>query len=103
MIADPERGFLVVETKAGEINRDATGRWSAGRHHLKGDPFTQAQRRLSARQPVKHRDLDNDRAPAVEVALAVAIPEVDEPIDKELCIDAPGKDSQTPAMTRRMR
>lgn len=48
VIANPERGFLVVETKSGEISRDAAGRWWAGRHELKPDPFAQAKRSLHA-------------------------------------------------------
>ena len=40
VIAHPDRGFLVVETKAGEFSRDAAGRRWAGRHELKPDPFT---------------------------------------------------------------
>ena len=30
VIGDPDRGFLVLEVKAGEIQRDAHGRWCAG-------------------------------------------------------------------------
>ena len=34
VIADPDRGFLVLEVKAGEIRRDDHGRWWAGKHRL---------------------------------------------------------------------
>ena len=44
VIAHPERGFLVIETKAGEIRRDASGRWYAGSRKLDSDPFQQATR-----------------------------------------------------------
>ncbi len=44
VIAHPERGFLVIETKSGEIRRDASGRWYAGSRKLDPDPFTQATR-----------------------------------------------------------
>ena len=42
VIADPDRGFLVVEVKAGEISRDGHGRWWAGKHPLDRSPFQQA-------------------------------------------------------------
>ena len=42
VIADPDRGFLVLEVKAGEIRRDDFGRWWAGRHPLDPSPFEQA-------------------------------------------------------------
>jgi hypothetical protein len=48
VIAHPERGFLVVETKAGEISRDAGGRWYAGKRRLEPSPFEQAKRSLHA-------------------------------------------------------
>ncbi len=41
VIADPARGILVIEVKAGEIRRDKTGRWHAGRP-LPRSPFEQA-------------------------------------------------------------
>ncbi len=42
VIADPERGFLVMEVKSGEVRRDETGRWFAGRE-LDRSPFEQAR------------------------------------------------------------
>ncbi len=42
VIGDPERGILVIEVKAGEIGRDAEGRWWAGPHSLPRSPFEQA-------------------------------------------------------------
>jgi hypothetical protein len=48
VLAHPERGFLVIEVKAGEIARDAHGRWWAGPHELKPTPFEQARTNLYA-------------------------------------------------------
>ena len=42
VIADPDRGFLVLEVKAGEISRDDFGRWWAGKRKLDRSPFEQA-------------------------------------------------------------
>jgi len=42
VIADPDRGLLVLEVKAGEIRRDDFGRWWAGRRELDRSPFEQA-------------------------------------------------------------
>jgi hypothetical protein len=44
VIAHPERGILVIETKAGQIRRDGSGRWWAGSRVLDPDPFAQASR-----------------------------------------------------------
>ena len=41
VIADPERGILVIEVKAGEIRRDGRT-WWAGREPLTRSPFEQA-------------------------------------------------------------
>lgn len=77
VIAHPERGLLVVETKAGEIRRDADGRWYAGSRMLEPDPFTQAQRSLNALLH-KLRELP-DRPPDFRPVAghAVALPDVD--------------------------
>ena len=77
VIAHPDRGFLVVETKSGEISRDAAGRWWAGRHELNPDPFTQAQRSLRA---LLHKLDELPDRPADFHPLAghaVALPDVD--------------------------
>ena len=42
VIAHPERGFLAVEVKAGQIRRDSQGRWWAGVGQLNRSPFQQA-------------------------------------------------------------
>src|SRR5688572_3353023 len=42
VIAHPERGFLVIEVKSGEIARDEHGRWWAGGRALPVSPFQQA-------------------------------------------------------------
>jgi hypothetical protein len=42
VIGDPERGILVIEVKAGQIRRDATGTWWAGPNRLPRSPFKQA-------------------------------------------------------------
>ena len=42
VIAHPERGFLAVEVKAGQIRRDSQGRWWAGVGQLDRSPFQQA-------------------------------------------------------------
>jgi AAA domain-containing protein/UvrD-like helicase family protein/nuclease-like protein len=42
VVADPERGILVLEIKSGEIRRDADRTWWAGPHRLPRGPFEQA-------------------------------------------------------------
>ncbi|MBA2382774.1 MAG: NERD domain-containing protein [Chloroflexi bacterium] len=77
VIAHPELGILVVETKAGEIRRDAEGRWWAGRHELKPDPFEQAKRNLHALLG-KLSELPDRPADFQPIAgHAVALPDVD--------------------------
>ena len=77
VIVHPDRGFLVVETKSGEISRDAAGRWYAGPHELNPDPFTQAQRSLRAllRKLDELPDRPADFHPVA--GHAVALPDVD--------------------------
>ncbi|MEX1171176.1 MAG: nuclease-related domain-containing protein, partial [Chloroflexota bacterium] len=41
VIGDPDRGILVVEVKSGEVRRDASGSWYAGKR-LPRSPFEQA-------------------------------------------------------------
>jgi hypothetical protein len=43
VLALPERGFLVFETMAGEIRRDAQGRWWSYQRQLEPGPFEQAR------------------------------------------------------------
>jgi hypothetical protein len=42
VIGDPARGILVIEVKAGQIRRDATGKWWTGPNPLPRSPFKQA-------------------------------------------------------------
>jgi hypothetical protein len=42
VIAHPDKGFLIVEVKAGTIVRDSLGRWWAGNRPLERPPFEQA-------------------------------------------------------------
>ncbi len=44
VIAHPEQGILVLEVKAGEPSRDASGRWWLGPNQLDRSPFEQAMR-----------------------------------------------------------
>ncbi|HEX2754693.1 MAG TPA: NERD domain-containing protein/DEAD/DEAH box helicase, partial [Candidatus Limnocylindrales bacterium] len=77
VIAHPELGFLVVETKAGEIRRDATGRWYAGSRMLEPSPFEQAKRSLHALlgKLAELPDRPTDFHPIA--GHAVALPDVD--------------------------
>ena len=43
VIVHPEHGVLVIETKAGEPRREATGHWFIGDHPLPRSPFKQAE------------------------------------------------------------
>ncbi|HUQ77527.1 MAG TPA: NERD domain-containing protein [Patescibacteria group bacterium] len=77
VIAHPERGFLVIETKAGAIQRDASGRWYAGSRKLDPDPFEQATR---SRHALVRKLADLPGRPADFDPLAghaVALPDVD--------------------------
>ena len=77
VIAHPDRGFLVVETKAGAIRRDATGRWYAGSRILEPNPFEQAKRSLHALL-AKIDELPDRPADFRPIAgHAVALPDVD--------------------------
>jgi hypothetical protein len=42
VIGDPDHGIMVIEVKAGQIRRDATGTWWAGPRRLPRSPFKQA-------------------------------------------------------------
>lgn len=112
VIAHPELGFLVVETKAGEIRRDAAGHWWAGHRELKPDPFTQAQRSLHAllRKLDELPDRPADFRPIS--GHAVALPDVDldsagtrlrllgPNIDPELIFDRPDLPPDDAPVTR---
>ena len=43
VIVHPEHGLLVIEVKAGEPSRDASGRWFTGDRLLARSPFRQAE------------------------------------------------------------
>jgi hypothetical protein len=76
VIGDPERGFLVIEVKSGEVRRDATGTWCAGKP-LPRSPFEQAadSRRSLIR---KLRELPQWTAGLQPIAgQAVAFPDVE--------------------------
>jgi hypothetical protein len=77
VLAHPDRGFLVFETKAGEIARDAHGRWWAGKQRLEPSPFEQARTNLHA---LMHKLEELPDAPAGFRPIAghaVALPDVD--------------------------
>ncbi len=77
VLAHPDRGFLVIEVKAGEIARDAHGRWWAGRRELDPSPFEQASTNLHALL-VKLRSLPEAPPDWHPIAgHAVALPGVD--------------------------
>jgi Nuclease-related domain/AAA domain/UvrD-like helicase C-terminal domain len=77
VLAHPDRGFLVFEVKAGEIARDAHGRWWAGQRELKPTPFDQANRSLNALLR-KLADLPDAPPQFRPIAgHAVALPDVD--------------------------
>jgi hypothetical protein len=42
ILAHPDKGFLVIEVKVGQIKRDSLGRWWAGSSQLDRSPFEQA-------------------------------------------------------------
>ena len=42
IVAHPDRGILVIETKDGEVRRDARDRWWAGPNRLDPPPHRQA-------------------------------------------------------------
>ncbi|HEU4920498.1 MAG TPA: nuclease-related domain-containing protein, partial [Candidatus Limnocylindrales bacterium] len=77
VVAHPERGFLVMEVKAGEIARDAYGRWFAGARELKPSPFEQARTSMHAllRKLDDLPDRPSDFRPIA--GHAVAFPDVD--------------------------
>jgi len=77
VIAHPDRGFLVIEVKAGEIARDAYGRWFAGPKPLNPSPFEQAKTSMHAllRKLDDLPDRPSDFRPIS--GHAVAFPDVD--------------------------
>jgi hypothetical protein len=112
VIAHPERGFLVLETKGGSIRRDATGRWFAGDRLLEPTPFEQAKRSLHAllRKLDELPDRPSDFRPIA--GHAVVLPDVDlaragarlrlagPDIIRELVLDHEAVASDEPAATR---
>jgi hypothetical protein len=77
VLAHPDKGLLVVEVKAGEISRDAGGRWWAGPALLSPSPFEQARNSWHALL-AKLRDLPDAAAGfAPYGGHAVALPDVD--------------------------
>lgn len=113
VIAHPERGILVVETKAGEIARDGYDRWFAGKNLLKVTPFRQAETNLHALID-KLRELPAAPPDFRPIAgHAVALPDVDlasmggqlrllgPDVMPELILDRATLDEADPQATRR--
>lgn len=77
VIADPDRGFLALEIKAGEIRRDDHARWWAGRSQLDRSPFEQASasRHALVRKLVELPDWESALRPTA--GQGVAFPDVD--------------------------
>ncbi|MDQ3871013.1 MAG: NERD domain-containing protein [Chloroflexota bacterium] len=77
LIAHPDDGLLVVETKGGQIRRDTHGRWYSGNHLLEPAPFEQAERSKHALVD-KLRELPDWPSGLLPPAgHAVAFPDVD--------------------------
>ena len=78
VVAHPERGFLVIEVKAGPIARDSQGRWWAGVGQL-----DRVAVRAGGRQPPQPRGQAAASCPAWPAGLdpiaghAVAFPNVE--------------------------
>ena len=76
VIAHPDQGLLVVETKGGSIRRDGEGRWFSGNRLLDPSPFRQAEE--SKRHLVnKLMDLPDWPSGKPRAGHAVAFPAVD--------------------------
>ena len=92
MIAHPDQGLLIVETKGGLIRRDGQGRWFSGHHLLDPPPFRQAEE--SKRHLVnKLMDLPDWPSGKPRAGHAVAFPSVElasmGPGVRDLGTDAP--------------
>jgi hypothetical protein len=77
VIVHPELGLLVVEVKAGEPRRDATGRWWLGPNQLRRSPFEQAE---AAKHDLRRALIALPDWPAhdeLRAGHAVAFPDVD--------------------------
>ncbi|HET9457868.1 MAG TPA: nuclease-related domain-containing protein, partial [Candidatus Limnocylindrales bacterium] len=112
IVAHPDRGFLVVEVKAGEIARDAHGRWFAGSKPLNPNPFEQARTSMHAllRKLDDLPDRPTDFRPIA--GHAVAFPDVDlasagnklrllgPDVEADLLFDRAKLPSDDPARTR---
>jgi hypothetical protein len=77
VLAHPDRGFLVFEVKSGEIARDAHGRWHAGGHELRPNPFEQATTSMHALMNKLAELPDAPRGFHPIAGHAVALPDVD--------------------------
>jgi hypothetical protein len=77
VIADPERGILVLEVKSGEIRRDGSGTWWAGPHQLPRNPFDQAKDSKYALLKKLHEHPDWPSGLKPNSGHAVAFPDVD--------------------------
>ncbi len=77
VVVHPEQGLLVIEVKAGEPRRDATGRWWIGPNALDRSPFEQAG---TAKHDLSRALIDLPDWPAhsePRAGHAVAFPDVD--------------------------
>jgi len=76
VIAHPDQGLLIVETKGGQIRLDGEGRWYSGSHLMQRPPFDQAAD--SKRHLVKKlMDLPDWPSGKPRAGHAVAFPSVD--------------------------
>ncbi len=77
VVVHPEHGLLVIETKAGEPTRDASGRWWLGTRELPRSPFKQAEdaKHDLVRLIEDHPDWPTDRR--LRAGHAVAFPGAD--------------------------
>jgi hypothetical protein len=77
VLAHPDRGFLVFEVKSGEIARDANGRWYAGGHELRPNPFEQARTSMHTLMDKLAELPDAPQSFHPIAGHAVALPDVD--------------------------
>ena len=71
VVVHPEHGLLVIEVKAGEPSRDASGRWFTGDRLLARSPFRQAE---AAKHDLVARDRPSSSASPATTACGPATP-----------------------------
>lgn len=76
VIAHPDQGLLIVETKGGRIRRDGEGRWFSGHHLLDPSPFRQAE---ESKRHLENKLMDLPDWPSgrPRAGHAVAFPDID--------------------------